>query len=122
MLLVFLRFFFFTCFYMFHFFHYKFFEIFVYNFGFLDFFKRLFYFCYFCYCFSWGGGIFSKFLRLLLKVTEVATEHQKLPNIRKNRIKDLFWQKSLGRSWLYLLVILKVVLIIKWQVFLTDPV
>ena len=71
------------------------------------------------------GGIFSKFLRLLLKFTEVATEHQKLPNIRKNRIKDLFWpkgQKSLGRSWLYLLVILKVVLIIKWQVFLTDPV
>ena len=33
-------------------------------------------------------GFLSKLLRLQLKVTEVTTEHQKLPKISKNSIKS----------------------------------
>ena len=54
-------------------------------FGFLDFFF----------------GLFSKLLRLLLKVTEVTTKHQKLPLVGKISIKISFFcpkgKKDLGR-------------------------
>ena len=47
------------------------------------------------------GNFSSKLLRLLINVTEVTTEHQKLLKIGTNRIKAFFLpegQKSLGQS------------------------
>ena len=38
-------------------------------------------------------GFFSKILRLLLKVTEVTTEHQRWPKVSKNSIKNPFFAR-----------------------------
>ena len=43
--------------------------------------------------------LFSKLIRLLLKITEVTTEHQKLPKISTNSKKTFFlheWQKKVS--------------------------
>ena len=74
-------------------------------------------------------GFFSRLLRLLLKVTEVTTEHQNWPKKRENSIKSPFFARrakiasALGQSpsqelevsphsGLYLLVLLNMKLII----------
>ena len=46
--------------------------------------------------------IFSEvfgFLRLLLKVTEVTTEHQKKRKVSQKSVKSFFWPKGQQKPW-----------------------
>ena len=86
-------FFYFYVFFIFFLDFLKMFQIFL-IFWIFEFFEFLFFF--------WFKGFLSKLLRLLIKVTKVNTGHQKLPQMRQNRIISSFCcpksKKSLGRS------------------------
>ena len=96
---------------------YGFLGFFLFIFRFLDFFGFFGFLRFFLDFF----GFFKKLLRLLLKVTEVTTEHQKWPKISTNIVKSPFFcpkgkkapaegqspPQELEVSPLYLLVILK---------------
>ena len=43
-------------------------------------------------------GFFSKLLMLLLKVTEVTTEHQKWPKVSQNSIKSPFFARRAKKT------------------------
>ena len=55
----------------------------------------IFFFCNFAFFSSFFS---SNFLKFLLKVSEVATEHQKWPRIDKNRIKIQKEKKGLAKG------------------------
>ena len=63
------------------------------GFVFLEFLNFLIIWSFGIFLIFFGGfcGFFYKLVRLLLKVTEITTEHQKWPKVSQNRIKSSFF-------------------------------